>query len=501
MTIGPTPISLRSPRAITGLVLLIGLALVPVIAGYVGQSFYVTVGTRILVFALAASSLNVVLGYGGMVSFGHALYVGVGAYVVGISVYFGVTSGWVHLLMAIALCGLIAYVTGLICLRTSGIGFIMITLAFAQMFYFLFISLKQFGGDDGLPIPARSDFSPLSIRTNTSLYYFTLALLFAVLYLSWRFVHARFGRVLLGIKWNPRRMRMLGFPVLRYQVVAYVISGSLCGVAGLLLANLTRFHVSGLHVLDGVWRSHRNCDAGRNRHGARASGRRRRFPDPRDTAVRLLRALDARPRSDHCAHRLTGQTRLVRSDRPMSGPILRTQRLFKRFGGLVATDSLDLEVGPTELHAIIGPNGAGKTTLISQLVGELVPDAGTIEFDGRDVTALPTHRRAQLGLSRSYQIMSIFAEFTCLENVALAAQAHDGHSFGIWQPASRQQRLTNPAAQALDEVGLAPRSADVAAALAHGERRQLELAMALVSKPKLLLLDEPMAGMGRRSPR
>ena len=241
MTIRPTPVSLRSPRSIMGLVLLIALALVPVVAGYAGQSFYVTVGTRILVFALAASSLNLVLGYGGMVSFGHALYVGLGAYVVGISVYFGVTSGWVHLLIAIALCGLIAYVTGLICLRTSGIAFIMITLAFAQMFYFLFVSLKQFGGDDGLPIPARSDFSPLSIRTNTGLYYFTLVLLFAILYLSWRFVHARFGRVLLGIKSNPRRMRMLGFPVLRYQVVAYVISGCLCGVAGVLLANLTRF--------------------------------------------------------------------------------------------------------------------------------------------------------------------------------------------------------------------------------------------------------------------
>jgi branched-chain amino acid transport system permease protein len=241
MTIGPTPISLRSPRSITGLVLLIGFALVPVIAGYAGQPFYVTVATRILVFALAASSLNLVLGYGGMVSFGHALYVGVGAYVVGISVYFGLTNGWVHLLIAIVLCGAIAYVTGLICLRTSGIAFIMITLAFAQMFYFLFVSLKQFGGDDGLPIPTRSDFGPLSIRTNTGLYYLTLVLLFAVLYLSWRFVHARFGRVLLGIKLNPRRMRMLGFPVLRYQVVAYVISGALCGVAGLLLANLTRF--------------------------------------------------------------------------------------------------------------------------------------------------------------------------------------------------------------------------------------------------------------------
>src|SRR5262249_44687694 len=136
---------------------------------------------------------------------------------------------------------MVAYLTGLICLRTSGIGFIMITLAFAQMFYFLFVSLKQFGGDDGLPIPTRSDFGPISIRTNTELYYFTLVVLVCVLYLFWRFVHARFGRVLLGIKSNPRRMRMLGFPVLRYQVVAYVISGCLCGVAGLLLANLTRF--------------------------------------------------------------------------------------------------------------------------------------------------------------------------------------------------------------------------------------------------------------------
>ena len=181
----------------------------------------------------------------------------------------------------------------------------------------------------------------------------------------------------------------------------------------------------------------------------------------------------------------------------MSRPILRTQGLVKRFGGLIATDSLDLDVGPTELHAIIGPNGAGKTTLINQLVGEIAPDAGIIEFDGHDITRLATHRRALLGLSRSYQITSIFPEFTALENVALAAQAHDGHSFGVWQPARLQQRLTKPAADALEEVGLGGRGALEAAALAHGERRQLELAMALVSKPKLLLLDEPMAGMGR----
>ena len=181
----------------------------------------------------------------------------------------------------------------------------------------------------------------------------------------------------------------------------------------------------------------------------------------------------------------------------MTNPILRTRGLFKRFGGLVATDRLDLEVQPTELHAIIGPNGAGKTTLINQLVGEIAPDEGVVEFDGHDITGLATHRRALRGLSRSYQITSVFPDFTALENVALAAQAHDGHSFGVWQPAIQQERLTKPAAAALDEVGLGSRAELKASALAHGERRQLELAMALVSKPKLLLLDEPMAGMGR----
>lgn len=241
MTLTPTPISWRSPHTIVTLVLLVGLTLVPLVADFVGQPFYITIATRILVFAIAASGLNLALGYGGMVSLGHALFVGLGAYVVGISVSLGLTNGWAHLGLVLLSCGVIAFLTCLVCLRPSGMGFIMITLAFAQMFYFLFISLKQFGGDEGLPIPTRSDFSPLSIRTNTGLYYFALVVLFAFLYMSWRLVHARFGRVLLGIKSNPRRMRMLGFPVMRYQVAAYVISGIVCGVAGMLLANLTRF--------------------------------------------------------------------------------------------------------------------------------------------------------------------------------------------------------------------------------------------------------------------
>jgi branched-chain amino acid transport system permease protein len=156
--------------------------------------------------------------------------------------FHGVTSGWIHLGVTLVLSALVAFLTGLICLRTSGIAFIMITLAFAQMFFFLATSLKYYGGDDGLAVAQRSDFSPLfSIQDNASLYYLTLVVLLATLYLSWRLVHSRFGRVLRGASSNIRRMQSLGFPVLRYQLAACVMAGCICGTAGLLLGNLARF--------------------------------------------------------------------------------------------------------------------------------------------------------------------------------------------------------------------------------------------------------------------
>ena len=180
----------------------------------------------------------------------------------------------------------------------------------------------------------------------------------------------------------------------------------------------------------------------------------------------------------------------------MVEPLLRTDRLVKRFGGLVATDAISIDVHQGEIHALIGPNGAGKTTLVSQLTGNLAPDAGTIHFAGRDVTRLPTHARVRLGLARSFQITSVLREFTALENVALAVQAHAGHSFRFLADARRDERLRVPARQGLEAVGLDHRADTPAAALSHGEQRQLEIAMALAGDPKLLLLDEPMAGMG-----
>jgi branched-chain amino acid transport system ATP-binding protein len=177
-------------------------------------------------------------------------------------------------------------------------------------------------------------------------------------------------------------------------------------------------------------------------------------------------------------------------------PLLQIEGLAKRFGGVVASDDITLAVPAGELHAIIGPNGAGKTTLIGQLTGEMIPDAGRIRFDGTDITPLPTYRRSVLGLARSFQITSLFQDFTALDNVALAVQAHSGHSFRFWRPARIEAVLREPAGKALARVGLAARADTLVANMSHGEHRQLEIAMALATHPRMLLLDEPMAGMG-----
>jgi len=180
----------------------------------------------------------------------------------------------------------------------------------------------------------------------------------------------------------------------------------------------------------------------------------------------------------------------------MAEALLEIRGLLKAFGAICATDHVDLDVREGETHAIIGPNGAGKTTLIGQLAGNLRPDAGRIRFAGEDITALTAHKRTHKGLARSFQITSIYPEFSVLDNVALAVQAHAGHSFRFWRAARAERELREPARAFLEEVGLGARAGAVAANMSHGEHRQLEIAMALASRPRLLLLDEPVAGMG-----
>ncbi len=223
------------------ILVMVVLAAIPVYAALASEPFYVTLFSRIMIFALAAVALNLILGFGGMVSLGHAFYLGVGAYAAGMLAAEGITNGWVHVAAALAAGLVFSLAIGAISLRTHGMIFIMITLAFAQMGYFLVVSLKNYGGDDGLPIPTRSDFGFFSLANNTILYYLIFVCLAATLLFFSRLVGSRFGYVLRGAKSNERRMLALGFPVFRYKLAAYVISALICVIAGFLLANLTKF--------------------------------------------------------------------------------------------------------------------------------------------------------------------------------------------------------------------------------------------------------------------
>ena len=222
-------------------ILLLCLAMVPFYANWSEEPFLLTFFTRVLIFSMAALSLNLILGFAGLVSFGHALYLGLGAYSVGLLAFHGIDNGWLQLLITLIACAVVGAVTGFISLRTSGIAFIMITLAFAQMFFYLVISMKQYGGDDGLSIASRSQFGLFNLSSATTLYYVAFAFVLAVLAWFNRLIKSPFGMVLSGCRMNERRMKALGFQTTRYKLTAYIIACMLAGVAGLLYANLTGY--------------------------------------------------------------------------------------------------------------------------------------------------------------------------------------------------------------------------------------------------------------------
>jgi branched-chain amino acid transport system permease protein len=230
------------PRNLVIAALLLVLASVPVYASFTGNFFVMTLFTRIIILAMAASSLNLILGYGGMVSFGHAVYLGIGGYAIGILAHEGISSGFAQWPVALAVSALFALIVGALCLRTRGVYFIMITLAFSQLVYYFGVGLDRYGGDDGLTIYRRSQFAGLiDLSNRMQFYYLCLALLLATIYLIWRLVNSRFGMVLQGSRSNERRMRAIGFPTYRYRLTGFVIAGTICGLAGALLANNTDF--------------------------------------------------------------------------------------------------------------------------------------------------------------------------------------------------------------------------------------------------------------------
>ncbi|MGE5150647.1 MAG: branched-chain amino acid ABC transporter permease [Rhodospirillaceae bacterium] len=233
-------------RRVLWIAAIVALAALPAITSALGQPYYLELARRILILAIAAVSLDLILGYGGMVSFGHAAYLGIGGYAVGILAFYGVSNGWLQLAVAIAGSALVAAAIGAVSIRTSGIYFIMITLAFTQMLYYLGISLEEFGGDDGMRLRSRSDFGFLDLGDSLQFYYFALVLLLGAVYLTQRIVHSRFGVVIRAAKSNEARTGAVGFSAYPYRLLAFVIAGAIGGLAGALYANHTGYITPGL---------------------------------------------------------------------------------------------------------------------------------------------------------------------------------------------------------------------------------------------------------------
>ena len=223
-------------------VIFLVLFFLPIYTGLTDNDFYLDLVNRLMILAIAAASLNLILGHGGMISFGHAAYLGIGAYCVGIPAYYGLDNGPLQIFLAVTVSGIFALITGAICLRTKGVYFIMITMAFTQMVFFGFVSVEEYGGDDGLVIDTRSNFgSFINIENNINLYYFILVSLIICLFLIHKITRSRFGLVIEGSRSNEQRMRSIGFDTYRYRLICYVIAGCICGYAGALLGNFTNF--------------------------------------------------------------------------------------------------------------------------------------------------------------------------------------------------------------------------------------------------------------------
>jgi branched-chain amino acid transport system permease protein len=506
----------------------LGLAILP----FVGERFHVQLTTQMMILAIFAMSLDLLVGFAGLVSLGHAAFYGLAGYSLAILTSdFGLTSMWATLPLTLACCGTAALVIGWLSIRTSGIYFIMVTLAFAQMAYYFFNDVKGFGGSDGLyvntkPVLSVADTVILSLQNRTTLYYFVFASLLGTFLFLWVLLRSPFGRVITAIGLNEGRTRALGFATMRYKLVAFVIAGILAGLAGYLGA--AQFgYVNPAHL---GWR-----ESGRVLMVVILGGSGTLFGPAIGAFVFIVMEDVLSSLTEHWLLLMGGFViavvlflpnglaglllRLTGKSRPRSGvitvparlrttkvpkgtdPILETDDLTKRFDGVIAVRSVSLRFLSGQVHAIIGPNGAGKTTLINLLSGELQASAGNIRYKGRNVTGLPPDAISRLGIGRSFQITNLFASLTCYENCWVAAQSRLPSSMRFIRAATSHADIGERAQRALVLCGLEARRDDPAAMLSHGERRKLEIAMVLATEPELFLLDEPLAGMGPQESR
>jgi branched-chain amino acid transport system ATP-binding protein len=504
-------------------VLWAGLVLAAMTLGALALGMPIGRITQIAIYVLYGAGVALLIAYVGLVPFGASVFFGTGSYAAALFMLQIAGNELLGLGFALLWSAVAGALLGVVVLRRRGLYFSLLTLAASQIAYEVAFRWTSFtGGENGLQDVPRPLFP-----TAMSLHLFTLLVLLASLFVIWRVAHSPFGRALQGIRDNEARMTSLGYDTWRLKLGAFVLSGVVVGLAGGLLAlllqgayanNLSWQHAGDallMVVLGGV---HHPLGA---LWGASAFILLEDVLSARlenwwliFAPIIILFALAAPEGLHGLFRRLLGRRgwTLVREGIPprpavippfLAGeqarhgeePLLRVNGLRKSFGSLTVADGIGFEVAPRRLHSIIGPNGAGKTTLFNMLTGILASDAGEIRFRGTDITGLPVHRRIALGLGRSFQIVSVFPHLTVFENVRLAVQARSPSRHAAWQDAHALEDVNRRSWSLLDAVGLADRAGDDCAALSHGGRRLLEIAVTLATDAELLLLDEPLAGL------
>ncbi len=509
--------AVRHPVLLTVLVLA-GLSLLCVAIGAP-----VSLITQIAIYTLYGAGVCLLVSYTGLVPFGASVFFGCATYAVAFELLRGVPNELVALAFAVVFSLLLAAVIAAIILRRRGLYFSLLTLAFSQIaFEIAFKWTDVTGGENGIQgLPRPMLESPWAFHV------FTVATVAIGLWMLWRIAHSPFGRSLQALRDNEQRAQSLGYDTFRLKFVSFVLMGGFIGYAGGLLALMLR----GAYADNLSWQH-----AGDSLLMAVLGGV-HHFLGPLWGAIAFILLEDRlsalteswwlmfapivilfalaspegiqglvfrlRRRHDWTLTRTAipprpatiAPYRAERAKLDAAKPILSVKGLNKRFGSLVVADQVDLEVFPYRLHSLIGPNGAGKTTFFNMLTGLLAPNEGAILFDGHDVTRLPVHRRIRLGLSRSFQILSVFPNLTAFENVRVAVQAQDARRWRLWRDAYAYDDLNARTWSLLAAVGLEDRAADPCANLNHGQRRLLEIAISLATDAKLLLLDEPLAGL------
>ncbi len=491
----------------------------------------VSLGTEIVVFTLLAIAYNLLMGYTGLVSFGHSAFFGLGGYAAGLTQIHVAQGMVVPLLAGVAAAALVGAAIGFLLMRKRGVYFSLLTLAFTQMFFYIVYGATAVtGGENGLGGIERFPLSLGPLRLDLAdkrvYYYAAAALAAAAIWLLWRIVHSPYGRVLEAIRENEQRASFVGYDVKRYKLTAFVVSCAFSGLAGALYTFLLNFaYPESLHVTMAGEIAAMTLVGGMRSFVGPAVGA-AVFVFMRDTlsswtqnwliyfGVIFIAFVMFSPNGIvGVAERLRGLRRRadVAGDAPPAavvaapaaarGPaaametLLEVRGLTRRFGALAAVDGASFQVRRGELRSIIGPNGAGKTTLFNLLTGLLPADGGEARVRGTAITALLPHRIVALGVSRSFQIISVFHALTVFENVRIAAQAKHRCRFAMLADSRSFADLNDEALRLLAAVGLADKAGALAANLSHGDQRLLEIALALATRPELLLLDEPLAGL------